>query len=277
MARAKRRLTDLYVVGQEVEFDDGEGEPIKVYVRKLNAGQHERALRRANAARSKLLATKKHPDSDEYTNQWSIVEQFARNDLLEYLGEDERQRRAGPIEAELAADEEWSKDGYLQGLRDSWDEGLDLRAIDVPDDPEVVQVKGEIDRFTALVEKTLTSHVESFLNDLEDTPDEALQQRVFDKLIEVQSSLAWLSEYRSCELWLSVRDEDRVNEYFRTREEVDGLPNEVVERLMNVYREISVEPLEGKASRQTDTSSTSSEPVANTETEDSSGPLAASA
>lgn len=272
MARAKRRLTDLYVVGKEVEFDDGEGEPIKVYVRKLNAGQHDRALRRANAERSKLLATKKHPESEEYTNQWAIVEQFSRVDLVEYLGEDEKQRRAAALEAELAAEDEWSKDDYLQGLRDAWNEGLSERAETEPDDVEVKRVSDELERFNAAANKIIKQHVASFTDDMEDISDDVLQQRVFDKLVEVQASLAWLTEYRACELWLSVRDEDKVNEYFNHRDEINSLPNEVIEKLMAVYREISVDPLEGKSSRQTDTSSTSSEPVANTETEDSSTP-----
>src|SRR3954469_5704211 len=59
-----RRLGDLFVVGREVTFDDGQGAPISVYVRKLNTSEHERALRRANSERSKVLAAKTDKDSD---------------------------------------------------------------------------------------------------------------------------------------------------------------------------------------------------------------------
>lgn len=271
MARAKRRLTDLYIVGTEVVIDDGDGEPVKVYIRKLNSGQHARAMRRANAERSKMLATKKHPDSEEYVAQRVIVEQFTRNDLLDYLAEDERQRRAAPLEAEIAAEEEWTNDDYLQGLRDAWNEELAERFIENAEDSEAKHVREELERFQEAVNKCIIGWVDKFKADQEDVPDEVLRERVFDKLIDVQASLAWLTEYRSCELWLAVRDEDRKTEYFYTRDEVDLLPDEVAAQLQAAYREISVDPLEGKSSRQTDTSSTPSEPAENKVTEDSSG------
>lgn len=254
MASQTRRLTDLFVVGKDVTFNDGSSEPLTVFVRKLNAGDHEKALRKANAARSRILSAKSDTESDQYRDQRMLMNEFTVDELVEYLGEDEKQRRSDSIEAELAEDEEWSKDEYLTGLRAAWEDGLKDEWAKDPEEAEANRVYLELKRFADAAHADIAAHVEGYCRDVATLPLDTLQNKVFDKLMDVQASLAWLTEYRACEIWLSVREADKRTPYFVDRDEVDQLPNEVRDGLSTAYRELSVDPAEGKESRQTDTS-----------------------
>lgn len=251
---AKRRLTDLFVVGRPLKINDGEVdpetgepyEPIEVYVRKLNAIEHETALRRANAARSAKAAVKNQENSDEYMVNWEAVEEYSRDGLISYLLQDFRSNREPLIEAELADDEEWSKNNYLLGLQESWLDGLKDRYAEDPTDAEALRVFEEMKRFNDALDAEINAEVEAKKADLESKSDLALQKQVFEKLMSMQASIAWLTEYRKCEVWLCTRLPDKKTKYFESREEVDEVPPEVFTQIADAYREISVEPTEGK-------------------------------
>jgi hypothetical protein len=273
----RRRLQDLYVVGQEFTFNDGRGDPVTIYLRKLNPVDHENAMRRANAARSRTQAVRSQPDSDEYNDVYGSVSEFEREGLIQYLAEEERLNRAAVVEAERASDEEWTKDGYLDGLRDAWAEGLEDRWIVDNSDPEAARVWSELNRFTGLVDKEIEAEIESFKQGLEDRSDEALRQMVLERFLVVRASLAWLSEYRRCEIWLSARELDKRTKVFASRDEVDELPLEMFQQLTEAYRSLAMDPMEGKDSRATGSSSRSSVPPASPEMEDTCGPEDAAA
>lgn len=266
----KRRLTDLYIIGTDVTLDDGQGEPVTIFARKLTPIDHETALRRANAARSRNFAVKNEPDSEEYLALTSMTRDYSREDLTAYLIEDLRGSRAVVIQERRADDDEWKKDGYLQGLNDAWNDGLEVELLKEPKHVEGKRVKKELDRFNALVAADLEAEINDFTDVLEDRDVEALRELVLDKLIEVRASIAWLNEYRRCEVWLSVREADRKTRYFTSREEVDDLSDEVFNVLQDAYRDISVEPTEGKDSAATPPSSPSSEQQGELETDEPS-------
>jgi hypothetical protein len=278
MTQRRRRLTDLYIVGTEVVFDDGQGDPITVFLRKLGPVEHETALKRANAARSRMAAVKRQPDSDDYLAHYAAVTEFSEEELASYLLEEHRASRAPIVEAELASEGEWAKDGYLDGLHEAWlDGGMKEAYAKDPEDPEAKRVFDELGRFADKVDAEVAAEVEAKRADLEHMDLEKLQQAVFEKYMEVQASLAWLTEYRRCEIWLATRDpKDKKTRYFESRDEVNDLPIEVSQRLMDAYRDISVEPMEGKDSLATDTSSPSSEQQENPVTGEDSGQSVAS-
>ena len=75
-----------------------------------------------------------------------------------------------------------------------------------------------------------------------------------------------------CELWLSVRDPENHNiRYFETREEIEHLSLEVRGTLLDEYRSISIDLVEGKELPAEATFSDSSTPPESPETEPSSG------
>jgi hypothetical protein len=255
----KRRLSDLYVVGTEVTFDDGEGDPIVVYVRKLNPIEHETALRNANAARSRTMSVVNDRASDAFNDIYSDMLDLDRESMVAYLSEEERANRAQVVEAQLAQEGEWAEDNYLQGLQDAWSDGLMEAYAKDPEDEDAKHVFAELRRFTDAVEAEVQAHVDNFIDDLEEVSDDALREQCLSKVINVRANGAWFTEFRRSQIALAVREKDRKTRYFETRSEIDDLPHEVYRRLIEAYQLVSVDPIEGKDSRETDDSLPSSE------------------
>ena len=69
----RRRLADLYVRGKEVELNDGSGEPVVVWLHKLNGVDRESCLRRANAAKARFMIEADHEDSETFQAMYAQV------------------------------------------------------------------------------------------------------------------------------------------------------------------------------------------------------------
>lgn len=242
----RRRLTDLYVRGDFLELDDGAGDTIRVYIRKMPPTLHEKAVKRANAARSKTAAELRDESTDEHLDLMSELEDMDLEDLIEYLVQDQMMARAQVVEAEILSDSEWGEDNYLEGLRDSWVNGLDEAYAQDPEDPEASKVRGELERFADELDKILDGERETIEKDVSSKPPEKLVEMVAEKFTDTRKSMAWLTEFRMCEVWLSVYEEDKKTPYFTSREEVDMLEASTLIELQAKYREIAVDPLEGK-------------------------------
>ncbi len=274
---AKRRLADLYQVGKEVTFDDGGGDPVTVYLRKLNAVDQETAIRKANSARARVHATGRDPDSDEYGELLSqAIDIGTREDLITYVIQGRLTDFLVAKEAELAAEEEWSKDGYLDGLREAWDDALQERYHVDPEDSEARHVFGELQRFSEQVKPFVEDEETSLRSMYVEKSLSELREIVAQELITISADIAWVREYRKCELWLATRDVDRHSRYFESRQDVDDLPTEVVQRLTEEFQSLNVSAPEGKDSRATDDSSVSSEPPEQVEITPNSGLVAVS-
>lgn len=271
-----RRLADLYVVGKEVTLDDGDG-PVTIWMQKLNPVDHESALRNANAVRARVLAARKDHDSLDYVTLRSDVEDQSRDELLMFLSFDAVQTRSEAIEAELAAENEWSDSNYLQGLMDSWQGGLkDVYAAD-PENADAKHVHDEMDRWATLLQDRIEAEREGIVRDLDLKTDEELQDQVLERTLRVNADMSWLAEYHRCEVWLSVRDpEHHKQKYFARREDVDDLPQEVLLVLISEYRDLTVEPTEGKDLPGTPASSEPSVPSEKEEASPTPGPMAVS-
>lgn len=268
----KRRLEDLYVLGKEVTFDDGNGDPVTVWLQKLNPVELSTALRRANAARSRVRTIKNDPTSDEYQSYWLEVLDFeTAGALAEYLAAEGAMRAQEREEARLGAEEEWATDDYLQGLRDAWTEGLGEKHLIDPDE-ETIRVIGELDRFQALASEAAEVVAAEILAEYQAKDLEILRDEALERIISYHSNAAWLDEFHKVELWKGVRDPVKHNTYyFDKRDQVDNLSAFVVGRLTNAYAELSVDVVEGKDSEETPSSSNSSVPVDEAETAVSSG------
>lgn len=271
-----RRLTDLYVKGKEVLISDGKTEPIPVWVQKLNPVLQEEALRRANAARARLLTKKKMPDTHEYQSIRNDVLGKDPEELIDFLVADLVGQRTPAIEAEMASEEEWSENSYLQGLRDAWNNEMRDRFHTDNTDEEALQTWTELKRFSDLVSDRLKSEADSYRRDFEGKSDEDLVELVFDKTFQAAGDMAWVHEYRRCEVYLGVRDAENHRErYFENRDEVDELEQETLVTLVAAYHDLNVDVTEGKDSEGTPPSSPSSEQSAKVETANSSGRVTA--
>jgi hypothetical protein len=276
MAKKQRRLEDLYILGREISVDDGGGDPVVVWLQKLNPMEQEKALRRANALRAQVLMARRNQESEDWQEAYSDLEDIgARDQLVEYLIADDLAKARESAEAEQSFVEEWHKDGYLQGLRDSWLDPenplSDVYALD-PEDEAARRVFLELKRFDEQVEEKLQPELKRLRKDYEELGDEELHRRAADRLMEMKAGLAWLKEFRACEVWLATRDpENHKHYYFSGRETIDTLAGEVFQQLSDAYQKLIVGVEEGKVSRSITTSSPPSEPSEKEETSPPSG------
>lgn len=267
----KYRLEDLFVVGQELTIEDARnGRSVTVWLQKLNSLEHEKAMRRASAARSRVLSGREESELEMAQDE---AGQLGREGWVEYLTADALNKKIPSIESELAAEEEWAESDYIQGLRDVWDATMRYIYEDDPLDAEASKIKEELKRFRDELEKRIDGERESIRRDFETKNSEDLERRVVDRLIQARGDMVWLAEFRKCEIWLATREPDDHHQlYFESRETVDKLSHEVLVQLMSAYQELSVEPIEGKDLGATHNSSASSESPEQQETDDSSGP-----
>lgn len=270
---AKRRLEDLYIVGREVRIDDGRGEPVVVWMQKLNPVELNSVMRIANAARARVRSIRSDKESDEYMSMWlDVLEWEQAEDLVTYLLAEPLMRIQERHEAELAAEEEWSEDNYLQGLRDAWEGGLKERHMTEPDDVEVRRVLAELERFAKAAEERAKPDQDAARADIEALPMTVLQERAFDRIINYRSNAVWLEEFHRGELLYGVRHADNHKAYyFAKRDELDQLSAEVLSTLFAEYGDLSVDVTEGKGLEGTPTSSDSFEQPAEPATGVSSG------
>lgn len=269
----RRRLSDLYVVGKEITFDDGQGAPITIWLQKINSVEHDSCMRRAAAARAAHLASRKNKESEEYKAIYGEVTDFAnRETLIDLIIREELSQRRLRIEAEIGAEAEWSDDEYLQGLYDSWNDGLKDDYARNPDDPEAKRVFEELKRFTMAVEKAVEGERKALLKDYESTSEEELHERAVEFFIKHTASTAFMDEYDLQQIYYATRlPEKHTQRYFETIDEIRALASEVKEKLFEEYRNLTVGVVEGKSLEETPTSSPSSEPSEQEETANSSG------
>lgn len=286
----KRRLEDLWVRGAFVTFDDGKGEPVTVWLQKLSPVETASALRRANAARARVKSVRADPDSDEYMDLWlEVLSWDTREELVEYLLAEPQANIEERVEAELAFEDEWSEENYLQGLRDAWEGAGQAAYIVDPEGPEGVEatrVLAELTRFAEAAAERCGPEIAQARAQLEGLRTEDLQERAMDRVIRYRASSAWLTEMHLCEVFYGTHDAapdaKRAGEwvalpgrYWTKRADFDRAPNEVLGPLLVRYAELNVDVMEGKDSEETPTSSPSSGPPSELATGDSSGLVSA--
>jgi len=275
-----RKLADLFRVGQDFSIDDGEG-GVSVYLAKMNPVQSETAIRKANATRAKFLSSVKDKDGEDYLSIANEVLDLSKEDLVLYAAADASSKKVDVWEAEFLNESEWSKDDYLQGLLDSWngdaeDPGLQSVYADGEEDskdPEALRVFSEMERYEDSLREFVNKERSHIEEEMESFSVEKLQDIMIEAMVGVQSDMAWMIEYRKCEVWLGTYTITKPHTpYFATRSEVDALEGETLTRLIAGLGMLNVEVDEGKDSPLTEVSSLSSELQKTAETEDSSSP-----
>lgn len=249
-----RHLSDLYVVGKEITLDDGRG-PVKVWLQKLSPIDQEKAIRAAGAKRAMVLALSRDGDTDEEARASFTSEMFDvaqdRSAIIDFLAAEQVSEHLGALEAELADEEEWSKDGYIQGLRDTWNEAFLQDAILGELDEEGEKVQSELERFQQEFDKRVVAERDAVAKDLDSLSDAKLIRKATDVIIEARAGSEWLTEYRKCEIWLGVHDpKNKKQRYFKSRAEIDDLSFETLSELVEAYQSLNVEITEGKDSEE---------------------------
>lgn len=255
----QKSLADLYVRGKELTIEDGDGEAT-VWVQKLNPVEHSLATRKADAARAKVLSIKFDKECEEYLALLNDVLEADPEVLIEILVAAEEARILPVTEAKTADEERWKTDSYLQGLRDSWRDGVkDAYELD-PDDVESKRIHDELERFVGEVKDAVAESLDSLRVSLHQTTHKELVEMSMDHRIKAAADMAWVNEYYRSEIAIGTRyQDDHKKRMFPTREDVDVLQLEAYVPLATAFRNLTVDPVEGKDSAGSPPSSDSSE------------------
>lgn len=271
----KRSLRDLYVVGKELVLDDGGG-PVGVWIQKLNPVDHRYSVTKADASRARLLAVRSTPDSDDYMALLNGVLDFDKAQLIDLLTAVESVRISPHKRAQIAGEKEWATENYFDGLEEIWDSEMKDRFIDDPEDTEAKRVKDELDRFIVAVADAVTEELETYRDGLGSMGYQELSDLGVDYEVRTAADMAWIQTYYRWEVYFGVRELANHRErYFGDAKEIDELSGDLVGILSAAFRELTVDPTEGKELAASPPSSASSAPSATAETPASSGPKAA--
>jgi hypothetical protein len=252
IAPTRRRLTDLYVVGKELTFDDGTDEPIVVWLSKLSPIQQRDAADSATGARAKLLALKQNPESDPrqvavFREQLEDLGVKDRDSMIEFLMAPKVQEAYASNEARLADEPAWSDNDYLKSLQTAWNEGLNDKYATDPEDEEAVRVYNELVKFTDQVNEATEEDKENIRLEFTHFSDDELSAKTLERAIDAEADFAWVNEFSRWQVFYAVRDpENHKEQYFLDRSEVDALDAKVLNRLLTEYNEMTADPVEGK-------------------------------
>lgn len=298
-------LVDLYVRGrtqtftETVEGDDGSPveQSVSVWVQKLNTPRVKKAQRAGDAARAQVLAGAHDPGSDLHAVLRHKVSEATREELIAELIARDLLNVRRSAEEEIRADEEWSENNYLVGLLDAWEgvdgaEGLSARWIEDPDDVEAARVFDALKRYTEQINERVEAERVMLAIPFEPQPDEVLQEQAFENAVRLAGEDAWFDAFQRSEIFEATRqcsrrrlDDgrwdhtpcDHSKPYFATVRELDDLADETFLVLNQTLLELTVDPISGKDSRVSRSSSEPSDSPEQPETADSSGQPAATA
>jgi hypothetical protein len=241
-------LASLYVRGKNYTLEDAAtGTKVEVYLQKMNPVEHKQASRMANAVRSAVLSAQQDKNSDDYIDLYTSVSGFSQEELVEQLLTDERMKIFPVKLEEMRLDDPW-KDGYLDGLQDSWNSGLEDIYTKNPHDEEAARVRKQLFEFRDAMNAAVDVEIDAKRNQLVHMLPSELIDSVMRLTFRLLGDQAWLDEFTMCEVLFAVRDPDTHEQIFSTREEVNVLQKETILELSRALRELTVDPVEGKGS-----------------------------
>lgn len=256
----RRRLTDLYRKGRLLTLDDDRNDPIAIYIKKMAPFEQKIALEKANAAKARVLAAKfGQKGSDERLSFLAQADSQGladREQMIELLSEVELNKKRMSHEAELASEKYWSENNFLEGLLSEWQDGLEDKYAEDPEDPDASRVFAELSKFRDEVGKRVEKDRKAFKRDYASDSDETLREKVINVLIEQESDSVWMNEFRKQQIFYSTRDpEDHDKRYFADRSEIDQCEMEVLRQISVAIDDLEVDSIEGKDSGATPSSS----------------------
>ncbi len=271
----RRRLTGLYARGEEVTLDD-KGEFV-VWVRKMTPADAEVSYLKASARRSSVLAmAKQEPPSDLYQMMQGEVALLTKESMVIWLATNALSSEGPALEAQVAGEEEWADDRYLESLQERFVEpDFQAKLEEDPEEEEVARIVGELTRFNDQVQEKNNEFAREIEGQLNMESEEELREKILENMLETQANAAWLAEFARCQVWRCTYDnEDHSSPIWPQRKDVDEVQGELLTKLTEVIDRIHVSDAEGKDSEQTPTSSQPSASPEQPETDQVSTPQA---
>lgn len=250
-SRPQRRLSDLYVVGEEVVFDDGTDDPITVWLQKLTPSETQVAVDASRPVKAIVASVKRLPEDDPakavYYDELDKAEMLTKRDKMHFLIKPKLDEFRISTEYKIADEEEWSKDDYLIGLQTAWAKELRERWLENQEDEEADRVYKELVRFSDKVDAEVEAEENELIYEIQDLSEAEIDRRVVNRLIEDHANKKLIEEFRMQQVFLATRCvDDHSKLYFESRQELDQLSSSVINKLQLQYAFMSVDPMEGK-------------------------------
>ena len=255
----RRQLKDLYQIGAlhsfrgPVQLEDGSIEmfDVPVWVSKLSQLEERECASRASHARGALQAIARQPmdhaDWDQYRFKLTDYAITDRYDYILFLIESELDEFRTSARERLSDEKEWSDDDYLNSLESAWESSLYDKFIENSEDPEAKRVFEALKKFMDQVDKEIEAEKINLIDSFEDDTDEEILNKVLKKLIESESNVAFVNEFRDWQVYFSMKDpDDHSKRYFDSREDLYYLDNTILDNLKEAFLEVSVSSMEGK-------------------------------
>ncbi len=268
------RASDLFRRGTSHTMEDPDVGAVTVYVRKLRPFEFEKCHLAAGAAQARVLAVYRDTDSDEAVllKQQIIEMGDDPGPLAVILATDEVNQRLREIEAELAGEKQWEKDGYREGLITAWvgseegprplkeifafvgEEGDEWRedtelALDPADVIEARRVFSEMKRFNEEFTARASDELESKKAYYESIDLEHLRGLMFDLMVKDQAMVAWTKMFEWARMFHATRQKDNHDKpYFANPQALEDLDEELRAGLKATIDFLAIDPLAGKDS-----------------------------
>lgn len=275
-------IADLKKTGRPLTLT-GENGSMDVWIQKLGPDDIDAIVTKARAAR--VVADRKYQDreSEEYL---AVLEGFIGwepETLIEFLVNN---HKASELEDKVAAEVAYSHDSewfdekagtsIIDDLRAAWigdddTPGLKLAYARDPEDPDALRVFSEMQRFIELVDIQIEQEADQYREFVKVLPLDELRNEVAKVYIEIELDQVYRHALEYAQIWRCTRQPDDPDEFhFNTYAEVRRVDEDHRNQILEAYRSIAVDVIEGKELPATPSSSPSSGEAGPTDTETSS-------
>jgi hypothetical protein len=271
----RRRLSELYVKGKDVHFNEGgvvadgdeADDDIVVWVQPPDPFQREEAIRSAQAAKARARITAKEPDSQTALEVEELLSELDESDLCEFLVD----QMVGELRPRAIRDvlgrEEWEDFTALQDSMREWEEA------GYPETDEWAPLIARDKAYGEQIQDRMKEIMDDTRESLKLLPEEEIKKRVRKRVIDQASNQAFMQAYEINMLYYSCRDdEDHSELFFENIEEIRSHEPVVQQGLADALSSFINDPAEAKNSPRVDPGSESSEPPAEPEISESSTP-----
>lgn len=240
-----KRVTDLFVEGTEVPFDEHADPPVLMWVNKMNSFQREECQRDGLAARSRMVIATKESGSVDYLRFEAALSELDDEGLRTSVVDQDNNSRFLDAMDELKADPDWK-------------ERLEAATRITPDMDEterqvVIKLNEE---YADELQKRIDARRETRRFELMGLDTQSLREKYRTSWLESHGSVAFQREYTKTHLYYALRpcagtkavaggwDHSQCDNHMQRalddREEVAALPPTVFDRLIAAAREVEV-------------------------------------
>lgn len=242
-------LSDLFVVGKTVTISDGQNEE-EVFVQKINQFEHDQSVREANKRKALVLAklrlAQDSADRAEYNVR--LGTEVTASGIIDILVMQDVETMRQAKEDEVAAEDKWAEEGFLQGILDAWKELEEDYLVNREDASEEARnAYAAMEEYNEEVEAQMEAERRRQRKDYQGMSNEELTKELTDRLIALDADTQWIDTYTKQRLVFAIRDpQDHKTRLIDDLQDLNMLQPQAIAALKDAYAEVVMDGIEGK-------------------------------